>query len=242
MSKYLAIRSIDRIVGTSSTSFQIQLKEAMPNIRIIRLLSFIAPNTLFKIRTGINNQFVWNRNSTNYNYAIPPASYTIYTLLNIIQTAMNTQDSGNNYTLSYDTDNMMATIQGTSAFVLNWFSSPYGATSCYRELGFPQVDTVSATSQTSSNCISLERPTRLYITIRELMQSGINSNMNFFTFMIPITVASGNLIIYQNEYFPQTIQLVSPINLTTLTFTVSIENNELANFNGGEWELLLELS
>jgi hypothetical protein len=70
------------------------------------------------------------------------------------------------------------------------------------------------------------------------MQPGINTNLNFFTFYIPITVASGNLIEYKKEYFPQVIEFTTPLNLTTLTFSLIIENGELANLNGEEFEMM----
>jgi hypothetical protein len=102
-SKYLAIRSIDRITGSNSCSFQIQLREGIPAVKRVNLLSFLSPNTLYKIRQNVNDRFVWNRSSTNYNYQIPPASYSISSLLTTIQNGINAIDS-NNYALSYSSD------------------------------------------------------------------------------------------------------------------------------------------
>src|SRR5579883_1181187 len=124
--KYLTIRSIDRInnPGASSTNFQIQLKEGIPAVKSVELISFLCPNAIYKIRANINNYFVWSRSSTNYYIVIPPASYSISSLITYIQQQMNAQDS-NSYTLTFNQDSMTVTISGTSAFVLNWGSSPY---------------------------------------------------------------------------------------------------------------------
>jgi hypothetical protein len=240
--KYLAVRSIDRTTGTSSTSFQIQLKEAIPSVKKVKLLNFLAPNTLYKIRLNVNDQVVWNRSSTNYHYQIPPGSYSISSLISLIQTGMNSADS-NSYAWTYNVDLMTVTVTGTASFSLNWSSNPNASTSCYRELGFNKVDTSSATSITSPNCVSLERPTRLYISINEFFQSGINTNLNFFSFYIPINVASGSMIEYkQKDDFIQEIEFTTPINITTLTVNLYIENNELANLNGEEFEMVLEIN
>jgi len=133
--KYLTIRSIDTInpTTTSSTNFQIQLKEGIPAVKSVELLSFLCPNTLYKIRQNVNNYFVWSRSGTNYTYIIPPGSYsTISSLITLIQNNINTQDN-NSYNITFNQDLMTITITGTPAFILNWGSSTYSNMTCYRE-------------------------------------------------------------------------------------------------------------
>src|SRR5579875_2604807 len=100
--KYLTIRSIDRIntPGSTSTNFQIQLKEGTPAIKSVELLSFLYLNTLYKIRQNVNNYFVWSRSGTNYSYIIPPGSYSISSLITLIQSNMNTQDNNSTITIT----------------------------------------------------------------------------------------------------------------------------------------------
>ena len=133
--KYLTIRSIDRIntPGSTSTNFQIQLKEGTPAIKSVELLSFLYLNTLYKIRQNVNNYFVWSRSGTNYYYyIIPPGSYSISSLITLIQNNINTQDN-NSYNITFNQDLMTITITGTPAFILNWGSSTYSNMTCYRE-------------------------------------------------------------------------------------------------------------
>jgi hypothetical protein len=138
---------------------------------------------------------------------------------------------------------MKTTISGTGAFILNFGSNPYASQSCYRELGWTPADTTSATSQTSPSAYSMERPSRVFITINEFMQPGISTNLGFFTYEIPITVLSGNMILYEaHKDYEQYAEFKSPINISTLTITLTIENNEIANLSGLEWEMLLELT
>jgi hypothetical protein len=242
-SHYLAVRSIDRInySTTTSSNFQIQLKQGYGNVIKVKLMDFICPNTFYKIRAGVNNYFVWNRGSTNYSFTITPGAYSIADLLNTIQNQMNSADS-NSYVATYNSDTLTTTISGTGAFILNWSSNPHASTSCWRELGWTQADTTSATSQTSPNCYSLERPTRLYITINELLQPGVSTNLGFYTFWIPINVLSGQMIQYKAQDYEQIIQFKSPISISTLTINLTIENNEQASLNGEEWEMMLELT
>src|SRR5579885_3273693 len=203
--KYLTIRSIDRIPGSTSTNFQIQLKDGIPSVKSVELLAFLCPNTLYKIRPNVNNYFVWSRGGTNYYYIIPGGSYSISSLITLIQTNMNTQDN-NSYNITYSSDLMTITISGTNAFILNFGSSAYSNMLCYRELGFIKADILSATSITSPNCISLERPTSLYITIREFMQSGVDTNIQSYSFYVPINVPSGYMIDYKRTHEPQIIE------------------------------------
>ena len=154
---------------------------------------------------------------------------------------MNTQDN-NSYTLTFNQDSMTVTISGTSAFILNWGSSPYSNITCSRELGFNKQDTTSSTSVTSPNVVSLERPTSLYISIKEFLQSGVDTNQQYYSFNIPINVPSGYMIEYKREKETQKIEFISPINLTTLNIILYIENNEPANLNGNEFTMTLKIN
>ena len=78
----------------------------------------------------------------------------------------------------------------------------------------------------------------MYISIK----AGIDTKLQFYSFIIPINVPSGYLIQYKREIETQKIEFITPINITTLTMNLYIENNESANLNGEEWSMMLKIN
>lgn len=165
---------------------------------------------------------------------------------------MNSVDK-NNYQFSYNSDTMKITISGNTQFTLNFATSNYKT--CWRELGFTLQDENSVPLGVGSptgpsnvqiirapNCISLERPTKLMVTISEFTQTGLNTSLDKFTFYIPITVASGELIKYSYKDFPQHVELPYSTKIETLTITLLLDNGEPADLNGEEFDMLLKLT
>ena len=79
------------------------------------------------------------RSSTNYNFQITPGNYSISSLLNSIQTGMNSVDN-NNYVLSYSNITYQVNITSSTNFILNWSSNPYASSGCYSILGWTNLN------------------------------------------------------------------------------------------------------
>lgn len=85
----VSIRSQDRIAGGNSSSFTVQFNNSdryFTQVTKVALLSAIIPNTIYNIRTGVNDQVVWKTNgSVAKTYQIPAGYYNITQLLSNIQ-------------------------------------------------------------------------------------------------------------------------------------------------------------
>lgn len=243
----VSIRSQDRVAGGTSSSFTVQFNNSdryFTGVTKVALLSAIIPNTIYNIRTGINDQVVWLTNgSVAKNYQIPAGFYSITQLLSNIQTGMNAADA-NTYVLSYSTTTYLVNVSGTLSFTLTFGSSTLSSTSCWRELGFTQVDTAKATSQTATNVFNLIQPYFLFIKIKEL-GTNVQSTVlgDFSTFTIPCDVNGFNVIDYRTEeYYDQCIYYSSPVTTSQLTIQLFLSNQEPANLNGSEWYMNLEVT
>jgi len=238
----ILIDSKDRTSNSNSSSnFKIQLSNFVDGTTI-SLKQFLIPNSIFNIVTGVNDRIVWNRSSTNYSYQIAAGKYTITNLLSTIQSGMNTTDA-NSYTLSYSSTTFKTTIAGSAAFILNWSSNPNASTSIWRELGFINNDTSSATSHTGTNVVQLHHPLTFIIQIQELGYSGITNRGVPFTFLCIMNSGNGEVQeLSENNYFNQTVHLLDhTIHLNSLTIELKYPDGSSLSLNGADWIMILEI-
>lgn len=103
---------------------------------------------------------------------------------------MDTASGGYNvFTVTYDSTTMKITISASNVFTLRCSENFFP----YHELGFTTTNTSSATSHTSTNIISLERPQQLILSIHEFdepLYVGNNTTIPH-TFVIPLTANFG---------------------------------------------------
>jgi|SRR5579885_75937 len=236
---YCLIKSSDRTTGNSN-QFQIDLLVPIQGVKKVSLAQATIPNTIYNIQTNVNDRFNFFRGSS-FSYQIPAGAYTINNLLSTIQTGINGLDA-NSYSLTYNTTTMKVTITGTGAFSLNWASNANASTGCYSVLGWTKADTSSSTSITAPNVPALQNPTNILMIISELgTDKYTTTNANKYTFIVPNTVDSGEII----EYFPndenyQVIAFGTPMNFTKFTVSLFDDTNSLINLNGSEWNMSLQ--
>ena len=221
----LYINSADRYPSSNSSSdFYIYLPTPVQNIKSIQLAELSLPNTIYNIRYGVNNYMCWS-NGTSYSFLIPPGIYSISSLLS--------------------TDfPLLPVVVKDNPFILNWNSNVNGLTSCFKELGWTNVDTSSSNSQVSPNCVSLERPITIFIESLELGNYFITSKSLSSpspTFVVQLTNQDGNLVFYNQYMSHQKIIYSSPLNLTKLTLTLKNDRNEVINLNGLDWSMNLKI-
>lgn len=236
--RYFVIDSKYRNSGTSN-SFNITLTEPIINPKSIKLSSILLPNTVYNISAANSNNLIKWTHVTNFSYTIPDGAYTASALLSQIQTGMNAADA-NNYALSYGTSTFKVTVTGTAAFTLN-FSN---AGTCWKELGFTNADTASATSQTGSNTIALFIPYYFAIYIPSIGMDCINYGGERYTFLVPNNMNSGDYLLqtsgsyYQEYIYPYTSKTINQLNID---IRGNGPNNDY-NLNGSEWFMILEVT
>lgn len=242
----LYVRTEDRTTGsTSSSDFTIYLPSslAIQGIKRVCLESAQIPNTVYNVRTSVNDRMCWKRGGTDYNFQIPAGNYDSASLLSAIQTGMNAADA-NTYVLSLSTTSGKVTVGGSGAFQLNWTSNPQAATSCRAVLGYATGDSASGTSQVATNVINLTRPDALLIKILDSypIVRSTGTTVDNAHFVIPIDVAPFDLITYdKGQEWNQFYEFASPVTLQQLVVKLFLPGGEAADLNGAEWSMVLRM-
>src|SRR5690554_4681720 len=103
---YICLRSVDRYTGTPNF-FQVQLAYPVCASNF-KLESVLIPNSIYVINTD-SNVFEFQRGSTGHSVTVSPGSYSIASLVLVLQTLMLGADS-NGYTVTYSSTSMKVTI------------------------------------------------------------------------------------------------------------------------------------
>lgn len=229
----------------SSSNFRLDLSDknlVLRGIRGIKLLGVQIPNTIYNIRSGVNDLISWARGGARSG-TLTPGAYSITALLAAIKVIMDANDGGggNTYTLAYNSSTMKVSITGDSAaFTMNFGTS----TTPWKELGFANsnVDSSSLVC-TGTNVVSLARPYDLFIKVNEFGHNiGTSSTADLPTFTIPVSGNAGDLIEFftQNAY-KQEIYFGAPRDFHELNIKLFFATGVEADLNGSEWSMYLEL-
>ncbi len=239
---YLTINSKNKSSSNASTSdFSIRLSIPMKYGKYVKLKEVTIPHSIYRIKQGVNDKVVWNQGGA-FSATISPGAYGITQLLAAITTAMNGADA-NSYVWTYDSVTFKTTVTGSSAFSLIWGTATNASTSMWKELGFTQADTSSATSQTSPNSIALYAPIDAFIIIPQVGYSGVMSSNLYYTFKFTLASAnSGEIVSWSSaSFFEQEVQS-SQGQLTQLDIRLVDESGNILDLNGLDWSFTLEIT
>lgn len=234
------IRSLDRdtTVSSSSTNFVVRFdKYQFPHLKFVKLINFIMPNSIYNFTTS-NNTIYFRENATNKTATVTPGFYTADTLATTLASILTTASGGfNTYTVTYSAITGKLTFSAGSNFQFMAGTNP---TFPYRELGITQADTVAATSLTSTNCVSLERPVRVYLSMDlcdEPILIGNATATSDASFSIPVDVNFMQVVDYEPTNEP--IVRARRTNPDQITFKLKDGFGNLINLNGLEWTVQL---
>lgn len=233
MKTYL-IRSQDGI--PQSSSIVVSLSEPIVH-RCVILSSFVVPNTIYNIALSLeNNSFIIN-DGTNHTISIPDGAYNITTLLSTIKSLVSTQTKITKFNILYDSTTFLITFLGTTPFSLNFSISKF-----YQVIGFISKVYPSNTSFTGSYAINLLQFDNLYLYIKEFGNHIVSTNpITKATFIIPVTVNSGDVIFYFTE--PNSKQLIHVKKTPIRHLTISLLNAlaQPINLHGSNYEFTLNV-
>lgn len=237
------IASQDRSSGTAS-NFRINLPQGgQMNGTKWKLREVLLPQTMYNIRENVNNSVCIRVGATNYNLTVPPGGYNITTLMNAIQVRL-VAVLGGSWSLIYDSSTMLVTFSNLSAtpFILNWATSPYASTGMWKELGFLKQDSVSVTSTQAYQAPMLIQPFHVYLYINQLPPKIYTSNGRRSTFIIPITVNSSSLMVFEDsDYFQQKVITGTPTTIQQFDVSLTYADGTVIELNGLEWEFIMEV-
>lgn len=183
----LHIDSRSRFSG-SSNNFTIVLKQAVDNIRKVKLLGLQLPLTSYNINYT-NNKIYISDGSNSYIANVEPGVYNRTNILNAIKTAIESVFSAV-ITVSYDEIKLKYIISSTVPFRLDFSNT---SNSISKLLGFNDVNTTLSSSHTSDNVANLSIPSAIYIRISELGYPILSSSGHLGTFLIYPLFNSGSI-------------------------------------------------
>lgn len=237
----LIINSKNRTSGNPN-EFKIQIPP-IEGLKKYSLLYANIPNTLYNI-DSTNNLIYFNRGGALVA-TLAFGAYNITDLIAEISTEMSAADAIQTYTATYDSLSFGLTITGTANFSLT-LSNSLNAT--WYICGFVAanatgINTASALSHAADNCIRLDFPSELFLTINEFGEANVASDAGTRgTFLIPLTVNSSFDEIFTLYTRFNTDRTYSYSNtLTTLTIKLTKSNGELIDLNGSDWSFCLAL-
>lgn len=235
---YLLIDSRDRTSSSSGFTDAVFDIKNVPSVtyRKARLVSFAIPNLLYSIHSD-NNKIAFTRSSTDYAATITPGNYTITQLSSAIATAMNLQDA-NSYTATYDANTQKMTISGSSSFVLDFSLDG----TMWRELGFENSTSSSATSHTGTNYVNLSPENYVYIQIDEIGTKVLTTRETNYgaTFYVPLDVSKGSLVFQSEGNMNQIVDISPPKRFDRIRVKILDHTGSIANFHS-DWHLYLGL-
>lgn len=235
-SHLLVLNSVDKVAGTSG-NFHLHLPRSYQDVIAVELLTISMPMTFYNIRTGFNNQIVFNDGTSDYTVTIDPGNYTASSLVKEIQTVLNDAGSSITFTVTYSTNTMKVTIAGNNPFSLNFTQG-----TCWRELGFTQTTFTGASSYTGPNAISLDRPNNIFINVKELSSRLETSSVSFFPqFVLNVNANAGSLSYYYSLSSFSQILLMKPSSIQHLSINLTDGENNAVDLNGSEWSMIWKL-
>ena len=238
---FLSVNSKDRTsTSTSSNDCVVNLPYEI-DAKCVELVSCVLPNTVYKIRAGVNDRLDFN-DGANKTITITPGAYSITSLCSTILTLLNTSSSG--FTAcSYDTITMKVTITRSSNFSLLFSTGSNTSTSIRTELGFSAIDLSGTTTYTGQNVVNLYNPVGCYIQINELSMPNSTTGKCIYTFHVPMDVNSdGILSVQKNNIYAQKVYLTNQTRIGKLT--IRLKNSDGSDFvlNNTDYELILKLN
>jgi hypothetical protein len=240
----LVVRSVDRdtqITSTyPSTYFHIGLTKqtGFKSIAKVELEHVFIPNTIYTIRTGINDTLAVTVSATPYTATIAPGFYTVSTLPAAIVTALGAAVS-NSWACTISTTTGLITITGTTTF---FFSFSTNATIALGKiLGYnTSAVMTTGTTQTGTSVVNLSGPTHIYIHIFGL-KDGARSSLQTMkpTFIVPINANAGDVILYNSKTgWNQCLYFGNDQILNDFAVYLTFQDGEQVNLNGIDWSMI----
>lgn len=233
-------RNRHNLDDTDSNQFTIDVGSFDGPVRSIELLSAEIPNTAY-VFTSENNDILFNEGAGTLTATISPGTYSVAEIETELKTKLDAAGTLT-YTVSFDEPTKKLTISATGAFTLQ-FSQP---ASPYKELGWNNVDTVSASSHTAPNSINLAGENAWFISIRDFAQAGLQGgkSANGFTYKVPVNVSYGDIVFYTrlSGMDQQITQANTGFNQPVLFVQLVDYRGQLIDLQGRDWSFMIKVS
>jgi len=224
---------------SSHSNFRVTLN-TLVKAKKISLKHVMFPNCTYSFNS-YNNQFKLKKSGGSWvTITIAKKIYNWSQLCSSIVTLLNAAAPVTTaFTCTYDTQTLLLTIGNDANFELDFNIS----TSCHNQLGYVKSGTyASALSYTATKPLDLSGIKWLSINL-DLQGIGMmNSNITTIRgqYIVPVDVALGSIVYWNDEHYKQVIDVGAEIDLKTFTVTVFGDmQNEIETLK--EWSMILEI-
>jgi hypothetical protein len=235
MQEIYEICSYDRRSGNPN-NFNVQLPIAMVGKSSFKLTSVSIPLNIYNV-ASYNNTVTYFEYATTKSASVAPGYYTRDQLLLALASSM-TLVGPDTYTCTYSNTTKTVTISKSSTFSLFLDSrSPL-----LELLGFVLNNTQTATAVSAVSTLAPDMyPKNLYILIRELGTSNIQSTANnSFTYYVPVVTSDST---YNNVGEEILGEQKIKTNLTSGVFNVSLVDRKMRLIElESDWSFTLSVS
>ena len=244
--KFLLLRSQNMVSGGTTNNCVIRLAESIHRLKAINLRRFSIPNTIYTIKEGINDAFCLDEGSPVDDIIVSPGVYTATGLASALETAFTLSSAADTYTVTYSSTTLHFSIQNNNnaSFAVNWASHTNASRGMWYALGFNNEDYSYGVGEIaeSVNSAMLSSPLSVLLRIPEFGCHSVSGSLPY-TFDIPLNVNAGSLnYIASSADYPQRLDFGEAGRSFQLVSVVIIDHeNNTVDFNGADWELLLEL-
>lgn len=231
----LLIRSADRTSASDPThQFAISFREPLDGK--YRLAYCMIPDSVYNVRTGVNDMIYFNDNATNKSATLSAGYYTGSSLAAAVASVMTTASAFQVYTCAYSTTTGKIATSAGANFYFRWSVT---AASAAVVMGYNATDTPAATSSASTNVLGLSGLLSLFIDIKEASLGGNIQSVDGLQshLYIPLNTGFGAYVSLEEQNLPQDIVFSQATRL--LSISIRDSSNALVDLNGANWECLL---
>lgn len=235
---FLIINSASRSSGTI-TDFTINLSKEIRNATTIKLLECKIPNTLYNVRTGINDQILFSEGGPNLTATLTAGSYGISDLCLEVQNQLIAAGALA-YVCTYNANTSRVTISAGAPFSLLLAT---GTTQANQLLGFAATDVAGAATYTGTLFPQLVRNQYYTIDINEIPANGVDISNRSFTFPVLNTVNLNEYLIHHAETNSYLSICQVPTNITKLSVKLRDANHNIISATelGLDWLFVVEI-
>jgi hypothetical protein len=253
--KVITVRSADRASGTPEDFTIIDFHKSFANNpKSVKAILICVPYSWYNVNESLGNTFAWTGDISGTNSVVLPANYyTGPTLATELETLLEAEAGGENYTVKYNGVTHKFTISSTESFSVDFTVLK----NMHMILGFPEAVVDFAESHTSSNVADFVFDRKLWVCsdlIRGLDNGIIPWNSDdppveqSILAEIPISGCFNSILMFQPgpdmPFFPITDGSFSSANGTSprkTRFFLKFPSGTEINLNGQEWNMQLVL-
>ena len=232
------IKSSDReSYSTGSHDFTIQAEFLLDGL--YRVVSVLIPNSVYSVRTGINDKVYFTYGAAARTATIPPGDYTGTTIASNLASVMNAEIDGSDpFSVVYSAVTGKLTVSSSGSN----FGFAFGtntAASARKVIGFNAANQTEAASKVSDNKIDVSGINLIFLrvgkgssTIKSLTGASVHGSI-----YLPLAVSSGYFSLLTSNDIPQVVRFEREKNIK---ISLHDEDNNTADLNGVEWVLVLQ--